>query len=276
MKRRMALCVETVESRYLLSGLAYTLTTNQSTYQVGQPIVFTFTETNTGPSPVNVELGPVNSGFDVQQGGVTVWASNTGIQPQFLRLETLQPGQSQTLTATWDGVCNIGQATPLTGTFTATNQQAPTGASATFQIVNATLPPVQIPLPNNPALTATLTTGKPAYRPGAPVHIILTLTNTSQTAVELSPNPASDGFYASRGKVVVWRYTAAAGPDDARLIAPGQSVTFMATWNGRPNRHGVRSIRPGIYKLVANEGDYQISTTIDIGKHVSVNHTRNR
>jgi hypothetical protein len=134
MRRRTPLRVEMVESRCLLSALAYSLTTNQSTYQAGQPIQFTFTETNTGSTPVGIELGPSNSGFDVAQNGATVWASNAGNQPYYVQLRILQPGQSVTLTATWNGVSNVGTATAVTGTFTATNQQAPTGASATFVI----------------------------------------------------------------------------------------------------------------------------------------------
>ncbi len=123
MRRRTPLCVERIESRCLLSALAYSLTTNQSTYEVGQPVQMTFTETNTGPTPVHVAIGPANSGFDVAQNGETVWASNAGFQPHFVRLETLLPGQSVTLTATWNGEPSMGPPTVLTGTFTVSNQQ---------------------------------------------------------------------------------------------------------------------------------------------------------
>jgi hypothetical protein len=140
MRRRTPLSVEMIESRCLLSALAYGLTTSQSTYQSGQPVHMTFTETNTSAKPVNIVIGPANSGFDVAQNGRTVWVSNAGFQPHYLRLETLQPGQSVTLTATWNGASNVGTPTRLTGTFTVTNQQAPTGASATFSIEPQTAP----------------------------------------------------------------------------------------------------------------------------------------
>ncbi len=58
MKRRTLLSVDRLEPRSLLSGLAYNLTTDQPSYQVGQPVQFTFTETNTGSAPVRLEVAP--------------------------------------------------------------------------------------------------------------------------------------------------------------------------------------------------------------------------
>jgi hypothetical protein len=60
--------------------------------------------------------------------------SNSGVQPLYLRLQTLLPGQSVTLTATWNGIPSKGSPTVVTGTFTVTNQQAPAGARETFVI----------------------------------------------------------------------------------------------------------------------------------------------
>ncbi|MGO9468868.1 MAG: hypothetical protein ACLQVF_32475 [Isosphaeraceae bacterium] len=394
MRHRTPLCVERIEPRCLMSGLAYSLTTDQPSYQVGQPIQFTFTETNTGSTPVQLGVGPVNSGFDVVQNGVTVWASNTGPQPQYILVEFLQPGQSETLTATWDGIPNLVPPTVLTGSFTVTNQQAPTSASATFQIqpqpggavvtsvttdksvylvgqpvqmtfaetnkgsvpvqvlagsgtftvsqngnpvwvsgqgsavtdqsfswqtlapgqaltqtatwngiapnepsgpvegtltltddlapsvsttfqiVSAITSPMQIPLQNDPALSATLTTNKSAYRLGQPVSMTLTLTNKSDASVTITPNPSFDGFYASRANLLVWRHLATAVPDASLSIAPGQTVTFTTTWNGRPNQRGARGLHAGTYTLVADEGDYQVSTTIRIGKPIPASRTK--
>ena len=65
MHRRTSLIVEPMEGRALLSGLTYSLTTDQSIYQVGQPIQITFTETNTGDQPVTVSVSPTDfSVFD--------------------------------------------------------------------------------------------------------------------------------------------------------------------------------------------------------------------
>ncbi len=161
----------------------------------------------------------------------------------------------------------------MQGTFTLTNELAPS-VSTTFQIVSALPVPVQIPLQNDPALSVTLTTNKSAYRLGQPVSMTLTLTNKSDASATITPNPSFDGFYASRENLVVWHHVATAGPDASLSIAPGQTVTFTTTWNGRPNQAGAKGLHPGTYTLVADEGDYQVSTTIRIGKPIPASRTR--
>ena len=76
--------VELLESRALLSALSASLTTDQTVYQVGQPIQMTFTETNTSNQPINVDEGPSIDGFDVTHNGAPVWESNWGINPMVL------------------------------------------------------------------------------------------------------------------------------------------------------------------------------------------------
>jgi hypothetical protein len=71
MVRRRSPVVEGLEDRALLSSLSYSLTTNQSVYQVGQPIEMTFTETNTSNQPVTVPSG-VPEGFGVTHDGTPV------------------------------------------------------------------------------------------------------------------------------------------------------------------------------------------------------------
>ena len=92
MRRRTPLIVEPLEGRALLSGLSYSLTTNVSTYQVGQPVQMTFTVTNTGVEPATLVVGAVNSGFIVAQGGQTVWQSNARRQPDGPRAGYLTAG----------------------------------------------------------------------------------------------------------------------------------------------------------------------------------------
>src|SRR5277367_5812819 len=75
MARKIALRVERLEVRELLSSLAYSLTTDKSVYAVGQPVQLTFTETNTSNAPVTVTDGPSIDGFNVSEGGTTVWQS---------------------------------------------------------------------------------------------------------------------------------------------------------------------------------------------------------
>jgi hypothetical protein len=201
------------ESRCLLSALAYSLTTNQSTYQSGQPVQMSFTETNTSATPVKIVIGPANSGFDVAQNGKTVWASNAGIQPQYLRLETLQPGQSVTLTASWNGVSNVGPPTVETGSFTVTNQQAPTAASASFVIQpaaatppNPVSPPITVspPAPVSPPPpviephTAS-TPFQPVVTSGEPIITILPGTQNNSGALPIIVLATGDGLSVLRG-----------------------------------------------------------------------------
>jgi hypothetical protein len=82
--RRKRFQLERLEGRTLLSGLSYSLTTDLSEYQPGQPIVMTFTATNTGSQPTGIAVGPSVDGFDVSESGKPVWESNTGINPVVL------------------------------------------------------------------------------------------------------------------------------------------------------------------------------------------------
>ena len=91
------------------------LASDRHLYHRGQPVVMTLTETNTSKQTVTVPLGPSTDGFYVTQNGREVWASNTGPQPLFLLLRALQPGESFTLSTTWNGHANIGPASSPTG-----------------------------------------------------------------------------------------------------------------------------------------------------------------
>ena len=158
MTRRTRLNLEPLEGRSLLSAMAYNLTTNQSTYQPGQPIEMTFQETNESGRTISVEEGPSIDGFTVTQDGTAVWHSNAGMNPMFILVKTLQPGQSLTLTATWDGI-PTGGTSPVAGQFVITNQLNPTAASATVTI-------------SGPSSTSPPSTGQspttPTPAPGAP------------------------------------------------------------------------------------------------------------
>ena len=61
----------------------------------------TFTETNTGTEPVTVQVDPTD--FTVSQNGGAIWQSRPGQRLSAAQAETLQPGQSISQTATWDG-----------------------------------------------------------------------------------------------------------------------------------------------------------------------------
>jgi hypothetical protein len=135
MRRKALLIVEPLECRALLSGLTAALTTDQSVYTAGEPIQMTFTYTNTGDDPASFDYGPSFDGFNVSQGGQSVWESNSGVNPDLAIPGILQSGQSFSLHATWDGNLAGGTSvTTTTGTFVITNQLDPSGPSATFQI----------------------------------------------------------------------------------------------------------------------------------------------
>ncbi len=182
MARRTALNVESLETRELLSGLSINLTTDASSYQVGHPVQLTFTETNNSSSPVTIDEGPSNDGFIVEQDGSTVWRSNAGINPLFIVADTLQPGQSLTLTGTWNGIPNVGSSTgtAVTDTFVVLNQLAP-ATTATFQIDSSSKPasdgssgstssstaaPILTPVDGTPVSTTSTSEHRHAVHPG--------------------------------------------------------------------------------------------------------------
>ena len=103
-------------------GVSVKLTTDHRVYQAGEPVVITLTETNTSQHAVNIVEGPSTSGFLASRGGRKVWASNAGIEPMFLVSRTLQPGQSITLSATWNGQSDNGSGASVYGRVTIGSQ----------------------------------------------------------------------------------------------------------------------------------------------------------
>ena len=206
MARKIALRVERLEVRELLSSLAYSVTTDKSTYQVGQPVQLTFTETNTSNQPVTVTDGPSIDGFNVSQGGSTIWQSNSGINPQYLEQNTLQPGQSLTETATWNGEASADASVAATGSFTVTNQLAPEAASASFQIASP--------------ITYSLTSDQSVYQVGQPIQLSFTETNPSSSAVSVTVDPPNFGITQDGNSVWVSNNSAAVpGRDDRSPVS---------------------------------------------------------
>jgi hypothetical protein len=264
--------LEALEHRALLSGLVVTLATDNAVYELGQPIQLTFTETNTSSQPQQILYGPSGDGFIVEQGGVPVWQSNSGPNPMWVMAATIEPGRSQTFTSTWNGVPNEEHSTvPLSGAFTVVNQQAPSGPSATFQILPAggtVVPPIPQP---QPAITATLATAQPSYRTGHRVSISLTLTNQGSQPVALGIADAPAGFTISHGSAVVGhggRKAAMAHNHTAvraqPVLAPGASKTIKLSWIARPTARGAKALAPGNYTIEAWDGGYTASGTIQL------------
>ncbi len=129
MARKTALTVDALERRSLLSGITYSLATDQQVYSVGQPINFTLVETNTGDQPALVAVFPTD--FSIAQGGYVIWQSNQSVAGGPAEPELLEPGQSIIQTATWNGTTpyTLGTSTYAlnhSGLFVVTNPNAPT------------------------------------------------------------------------------------------------------------------------------------------------------
>lgn len=161
-------------------GVEMAVTTDKSVYQAGEPVHMTLTETNRGSGDVTIYDGPSTHGFVVTQNGAVVWRSNSGFQAMWVRSITLHPGESFTVSATWDGHPSLpmgGEDTgvTLTGTFQVSNQARQGGATAppaTFTILPAQTPavtrPAATPAPAAPAQPAPPSwTYRPPVWPGS-------------------------------------------------------------------------------------------------------------
>jgi hypothetical protein len=205
--------------------LVTSVTTDQSTYTLGQTVNLTFTETNDGSSPLPILTGATN--FQISQNGTPIWASTSPVTTPRPTWTTLQPGQSYTQTASWNGSSNVGTLSNLAGSFTVTNELDPNGDTAAFQF---TQPSSQ--------LTTSLTTDQSVYQLGQPINLTFTETNNGTTPLQVLTGPAS--FNITQNGAVVWTSNPVTSPpttqDSWTTLQPGQSVTQTATWNGVPAR----------------------------------------
>jgi hypothetical protein len=261
--------LESLETRALLSGLTSTLTTSQSVYLPGQPIQFVLTMTNNSSQAVQFGDGPSIDGFDISEGGTLVYQSNGGVNPLFIRLDTLQPGQSFTLSGTWNGVSNQQSSPPVTaGTFTVTNQLDPNGPSATFQIEtppsNAPPPITWVSPPAAPSpLSATVTANRTALRIGHSASFTLTLTNSGSQPIEIPGPSIAPSFTLEQRSNMIWRSIGTSLHSQAvEALAPGESIEFHGRWLGKPNQSGAHAIKPGLYQLIASLGEFSATATV--------------
>jgi hypothetical protein len=250
-----------------------TLTTNQSVYQAGQPVQMTFKETNTSTQPVKITFGPSIDVFVVSQGGTPVWRSNSGMVSQVVVLETLQPGQSLTLNSTWNATPSPNQSANLVGgTYTVTNQLAPQGPSATFQVM--------------PAMSQSISTGESIYQAGQP--IVINFTETNKGLQPITVNLAPTNFTITSNGATVWQSNPGSGsaPATTETLQPGQSVTQSAAWNdmistsgtnvnawgsfvvSNPNAPSLTSFfqvaNPLVWSVTTNQSVYQVGTPVVI------------
>lgn len=109
------------------SELAFSLTTNQTSYTLGQTVHMTLTATNDTNHNVTVWVGPNTQVFFITENGHVIWRSNSGPQPLYPTVaRVLSPGQSLVRTANWRATA--------TGTFVVHNQMAPQGPVAMFNV----------------------------------------------------------------------------------------------------------------------------------------------
>lgn len=252
MKREISVNVEPLETRSLLSGLTYSLTTNQAVYQPGQPVQMTLTETNTSSSPVQGAWGGVGSvGFTVEQNGNVVAAFLTD---PVIDSWTLQPGQSKTLTTTWNGKSMGAYAT---GEFSVTSGFTPAGVSATFQIEPASSA--------SSPISVTVTTAHRTYKAGRPVLISVTVKNVSSREITLALNSKTVGVAILEGSTVVWHSPTIKAVEKNLTLNAGQSVHVSFVWNGKPNQPGVHKLAAGTYTIEVVVGGYGGAGTFQIG-----------
>jgi hypothetical protein len=228
MVRQKSLIVERLEERALLSSVSYSLTTDQSVYQVGQPIKLTFTETNTGDQPVKVEVSPTD--FKISQNSATIWQSDPSDENQPPKSKTLLPGQSISQTADWDGTWNDPGTSPfgslqssavnVFGAFVVSNPNAPQGLDPTFQITDP--------------MSYSLTTDQSVYQLGDSVQLTYASVNTSNQPITLPVNEPAGFTITHNGTAVLIDALPAIFYFGTQTIRPGQTFTDTQTWDGIP------------------------------------------
>jgi hypothetical protein len=182
-KRGIVPSVDGLEVRSLLSGITFSLATDQTTYQMGQPIPFTFTATNTGSQPETF-FDP--SDFTVTRDkSLPIWQSDpSGAKGSMV---TLQPGQSISHDGTWDGIPQVPgySLADLTGTFTVAFLPAwgiPAEASTTFQVA----------APSSWDVVSSIQADRSTYDSGQTMSLTFTETNEGSQPVLVVTGP--DGF----------------------------------------------------------------------------------
>jgi len=81
-------------------------------------------------------------------------------------------------------------------------------------------------------LSETLSVDQSHYSLGSPVHMTFTETNVSSSPVKVTTGPSIDGFFISKNGTRIWQSNSGIQPMFGlnRVLQPGQSITFNATW----------------------------------------------
>ena len=226
-RRQRRFALEALENRELLSGLSFSLTTDKPVYDVGQTVTITLTETNTGDQPLTVPVVPTE--FTVRGSDGSFWQSNPTNAGQPPTSVTLQPGQSISQSATWDGTTPstlFGSQYTLTdwGTFQVSSSTGPQGLTDTFQI--------------NSPLSSGVTTDQSAYEIGQPVHLTYTETNTATVPITFEYLASGGNQFSVTHDGVTWNQVFIEPQVVGRTIAtwaPGYGITISYTWDALPS-----------------------------------------
>src|SRR5215469_16044969 len=165
-------------------GFDVVLTTDKTSYAVGEPVDLTLTETNTTDHPISVATGDV-APLSILQNGSDFWDSDGGphaIHSNVIELLTVAPGQSVTSHFVWNGASNDNPLIGQTGTFEARFPVGPGEAvSTTFTV-------------QPPPISLTLTTDKTSYAVGDPVHMTVTETNNTDHVIDFTRTASTEVF----------------------------------------------------------------------------------
>ena len=193
---------------------------------------------------------------------------------------TLQPGQSQTFTATWDPGSdpNLPPGSQTYSVFFVDNSEgfgepylitidipassggnpSPTGSPA------LTSPPTSGSAAASP-LAATVSARQNATQPGGPVRITLTLQNASHDKVRLAPFSGRAAITILRGSTVVATARKRLSVAHVRTLKPGRGLRLTTDLEIKPSRADVRTLGPGTYTVEVEDGGYAAETAIHIG-----------
>jgi cold shock CspA family protein len=108
-----------------------------------------------------------------------------------------------------------------------------------------------------------IATDQSTYEVGHRVRMSMTLDNEGASSVYLASNANGNGFTVFDGSTEVWHSARNISGHGARTLKPGQAIKVKAVWSGKLS-HADSSIAPGTYSVVANEGGYSGSTTLQI------------
>ncbi len=223
MARQMNLIVESLEGKALLSGLSNGVA--PGTIITSPPQLITHPDPQPQPPPVTPAATTRDAGNTITT------------PPQLITHPDPQPQPPPvTPTASSDPGTTTITSPPQPVTHPDPQPQPPPVSPAASSGATSSTP-VQI----------TLTTNHSTYRPGHPVHIKLTVTNTGTSPVSLSPNGVAKGLTVSNGSKVVWHPKHAAGHNlSVQALQPGKSIVLTEVWKGGARHAGTYTIQDSV------------------------------